>query len=110
MYKPLIAAALLTAACGTSTPQTAQQPTSPLPSGQPQAPLDELVTGNNGFAIELYKTLAKDAKDGRAKFARLAEGGEILMDYQETFFAYGFGTCKDRFGTHWMIMIAKEEE
>lgn len=31
------------------------------------------------------------------------------MDYQETFFAYGFGTCKDRFGTHWMIMIAKEE-
>lgn len=53
---------------------------------------------------------AKDAKDGRAKFARLAEGGEILMDYQETFFAYGFGTCKDRFGTHWMIIIAKEEE
>jgi PhnB protein len=53
--------------------------------------------------------LAKDSKDGRGKFERLAEGGEVLMEYQETFFAHGFGTCRDKFGTHWMIMIPKEE-
>jgi PhnB protein len=41
--------------------------------------------------------------EGKAKFNRLAEGGEITMPYGPSFFSPGFGMCRDRFGTHWMI-------
>ncbi len=34
----------------------------------------------------------------------LAEGGEIFMPIQETFFATRFGMLRDRFGASWMII------
>jgi PhnB protein len=34
----------------------------------------------------------------------LAEGGEIFMPMQETFFAHRFSMLRDRFGTSWMII------
>jgi PhnB protein len=34
----------------------------------------------------------------------LAEGGEIFMPMQETFFAFRFSMLRDRFGTSWMII------
>jgi PhnB protein len=37
-------------------------------------------------------------------FAALAEGGEIFMPIQETFFATRFGQLRDRFGINWMIL------
>ena len=36
-------------------------------------------------------------------FARLAEGGEVAMPIQPTFWSLRFGMCTDRFGTPWMI-------
>jgi PhnB protein len=36
--------------------------------------------------------------------ALLAEGGEIFMPLQETFFAHRFSMLRDRFGTSWMII------
>jgi PhnB protein len=36
--------------------------------------------------------------------ALLAEGGEIFMPLQETFFAFRFSMLRDRFGTSWMII------
>ncbi len=33
----------------------------------------------------------------------LADGGEITMPLEETFWAPRFGMCVDRFGTPWMI-------
>ena len=39
----------------------------------------------------------------RAAFDRLAEGGEVGMPFGPTFWAEGFGTVRDRFGTRWMI-------
>jgi PhnB protein len=36
--------------------------------------------------------------------ALLAEGGEIFMPMQETFFAHRFSMLRDRFGTSWMII------
>jgi PhnB protein len=36
-------------------------------------------------------------------FAALAEGGEVIMTFQPTFWSDGFGMLKDRFGTHWMV-------
>ena len=44
-----------------------------------------------------------DVDAGRRAFERLAEGGEIGMPYESTFWAPGFGTLRDRFGTRWMI-------
>ncbi len=34
----------------------------------------------------------------------LAEGGEIFMKMEETFFAKRFAMLRDRFGTSWMLM------
>ncbi|HXC25118.1 MAG TPA: VOC family protein [Gemmatimonadaceae bacterium] len=36
--------------------------------------------------------------------ALLAEGGQIFMPMQETFFAFRFSMLRDRFGTSWMIL------
>jgi len=37
-------------------------------------------------------------------YALLADGGEIYMKMEETFFAYRFGQLRDKFGTSWMII------
>ncbi len=37
-------------------------------------------------------------------YALLADGGQIFMPMQETFFAFRFGMLRDRFGTSWMII------
>lgn len=41
-----------------------------------------------------------------AIFDRLAaDGGEAAMPFGKTFFSLGFGVVRDRFGTHWFIMV-----
>jgi PhnB protein len=52
-----------------------------------------------------YLTLAVDS-DGDAQriFAALADGGEVFMPLQETFFASQFAQLRDRFGINWMII------
>ncbi len=47
-----------------------------------------------------------DPASARILFDRLAAGGDVTMPFGETFFAKGFGMCRDRFGTHWMISAA----
>ena len=37
-------------------------------------------------------------------FSALADGGQIFMPMQETFFATRFGQLRDRFGINWMIL------
>jgi PhnB protein len=37
-------------------------------------------------------------------FAALADGGDVLMKLEETFFASRFGQVRDRFGINWMIV------
>ena len=44
---------------------------------------------------------------GREVFAVMAEGGEVQMDYQATFWTPGFGTLRDRFGVNWMISTSQ---
>ena len=34
---------------------------------------------------------------------KLADGGEIHMAFEPTFWGAGFGTLRDRFGTRWMV-------
>ena len=40
-------------------------------------------------------------------YALLADGGEVYMPIQETFFASRFAQLRDRFGTSWMIIHEK---
>jgi PhnB protein len=40
-------------------------------------------------------------------FAALAEGGEVFMKMEETFFATRFGQLRDRFGINWMVIREK---
>ena len=42
-------------------------------------------------------------------FAALAEGGEIKMPFQPTFWAAGFGVLVDRFGVPWEINCGQAE-
>jgi PhnB protein len=52
-----------------------------------------------------YLTLNTES-DAEAEriFAALSDGGRVLMQIQETFFATRFGQVRDRFGIHWMIL------
>ena len=43
------------------------------------------------------------ASEGERVFDALAEGGQVKMPFQKTFWAAGFGMCVDRFGTPWMV-------
>jgi PhnB protein len=37
-------------------------------------------------------------------YALLADGGQIFMAMEETFFAFRFAMLRDKFGTSWMIL------
>ena len=50
-----------------------------------------------------------DAEDGCPSGQHLAaDGGQIEMVWQETFWAHGFGKVIDRFGVPWMVNVVKE--
>lgn len=53
----------------------------------------------------VYLSLSVDS-DAEAEriYKLLAEGGEIFMPMQDTFFATRFGMLRDKFGTSWMII------
>ena len=40
-------------------------------------------------------------------YAALAEGGEVFMKMEETFFAHRFGQLRDKFGINWMVIHEK---
>ncbi|SHG48463.1 VOC family protein [Cognatishimia maritima] len=67
------------------------------PEGAPSMP-------QSGFAVAHETKTVEDAKE---KFAKLLDGGEVTMPFEPTFFSTGFGMLKDKFGTHWMIMVAE---
>lgn len=68
------------------------------PEGSPK-------TTHAGFAVShVTETLAEAQKT----FAKLSDGGTIVMPFEATFFTEGFGMCNDKFGTPWMIMVEGE--
>lgn len=58
--------------------------------------------GFHGFSLVL--TVDTEAQ-ARRHFDALAEGGEVTMDLQKTFWSPAYGMLKDRFGVHWMVMV-----
>lgn len=57
--------------------------------------------GNN---VSLTLTL-DDEEEARTIFGKLAEGGMVSMDLQETFWSPLYGNCTDRFGIEWQISV-----
>ena len=57
-----------------------------------------------GFYVSLH---IDDPADAERIFHALAEGGEVRMPIEETFWAVRFGMLVDRFGTPWMINCEK---
>jgi len=55
---------------------------------------------SSGFSLNIDMS---DAAAARAAFDALAEGGQVTMALQETFWAAAFGTLIDRFGITWAI-------
>ena len=52
-----------------------------------------------------YLTLTLDsAEQAERLYALLADGGQILMKMEETFFASRFAMLRDKFGTSWMLL------
>jgi PhnB protein len=45
----------------------------------------------------------KTVEDSRRVFDALAEGGEVEMPFEATFWSPAFGAFTDRWGTRWMI-------
>ena len=52
-----------------------------------------------------YVTLGLDSvEEAERVYKLLAEGGQIFMKMEETFFATRFAMLRDRFGTSWMLL------
>lgn len=53
-----------------------------------------------GFYVSL---ICPDLKEAKRVFTALADGGQVNMPFEKTFWAEGFGMVIDKFGTPWMI-------
>lgn len=66
-------------------------------------------TGDGGPKTGVAVTYtAPDAEAAKRAFEALADGGEVTMPFEATFWSKGFGACNDRFGIPWMIDTAGE--
>ena len=65
---------------------------------------DQPYPGMSGFSLALnYPTVA----EARRTFDALAQGGQVRMPLDKTFWVEAFGMLADRFGTPWMISGGK---
>jgi PhnB protein len=58
----------------------------------------------DGFALAIA---AQTEADADRMFSALADGGQVTMALAKTFFSPRFGMLADKFGVHWMILVAK---
>ncbi len=59
-----------------------------------------------GFQLQLN---LDDATEAERVFSRLAEGGQVTVPLQQTFWAERFGAVVDRFGIPWAINCGERE-
>jgi PhnB protein len=56
----------------------------------------------------VYLSLTVDSADEAERvYSLLADGGDVFMAMEETFFAARFGMLRDKFGTSWMVLASK---
>jgi len=59
----------------------------------------------SGFSLALT---ADDSASAEKYFNALAEGGQVTLPFQATFWSKGFGMVVDRFGLMWMVTLPPE--
>jgi PhnB protein len=59
----------------------------------------------SGFSLSLAVPTEAEADHA---FAALAEGGEVKMPLNKTFWSPRFGMVTDRFGINWMVLVVAE--
>lgn len=60
-----------------------------------------------GNSVSMTLTL-DNQEEARTIFGKLADGGMVSMDLQETFWSPLYGSCIDRFGIEWQISVDPE--
>jgi len=97
---------------GSEAPGAAPPPGKPSPVMHARLPLyggalmasdwmaDRPFERKQGFYVSL---ICPDLKEAKRVFAALADGGQVNMPFEKTFWAEGFGMLIDRYGTPWMI-------
>lgn len=65
---------------------------------------DGMVSGKAKFDGVSLTINADSDSEATKYFNNLAEGGEVTMPLNKTFFASSFGMLKDKFGVHWMVI------
>ena len=58
-----------------------------------------------GFSLSLT---ADDIPSAEKYFNALADGGNVMMPWQATFWSKGFGMVVDKFGIPWMVTVPHE--
>jgi len=61
-------------------------------------------TGAPKVGVSIYFG-TEDAAQAAEVFNALADGGEVTMPLEQTFWSPLFGTVNDRFGTAWMVSV-----
>jgi len=64
------------------------------------------VAPGNNYHIHMQ---AETEKEADKIFNALAEGGNITMPMNKTFFGAYFGMCQDKFGVYWMINYTEKK-
>ncbi|MCK9988747.1 MAG: PhnB protein [Azoarcus sp.] len=66
-------------------------------------------TGQPGFQGFALTASLSDVGEVERVFGALAEGGQVQMPLEKTFWSPRFGMLTDRFGVSWMVMAMPEE-
>lgn len=66
---------------------------------------DEQMDPGNAFTLSIN---LDDAAEQEQIFKKLAEGGEVTMELQDTFWGARYGQLTDKFGIQWMLNCQKE--
>ena len=61
--------------------------------------------GNPSFQGISLSIGLTDVADAERKYNALADGGEVVMPLEKTFWSPSFGVVKDKFGVSWMINV-----
>ena len=62
----------------------------------------EYYTPAQGTSVSIH---VDTVKEGERIFNALADGGNVTMPFEKTFWAERFGMLVDRFGTPWMVNV-----
>ncbi|MCC4116908.1 VOC family protein [Aromatoleum toluclasticum] len=69
---------------------------------------DGRCTGQPGFQGFALTVSLADVAEVERVFGALADGGQVQMPLERTFWSPRFGMLADRFGVSWMVMAAPE--